>query len=708
VSGKSEGLRYGPRTAGLNEGPFYVSSTMDPLTRINELRAEIRYHEERYYVLNDPEITDDAFDALVKELEALERSHPDLVTPDSPTQRVAGRPVDGFETAEHLEVMLSLDNAYTEEELRAFDERVRRGAGDLIPAGTPLDYVAELKIDGLSIALTYIDGQLARGVTRGDGVRGEDVTSNVRVIRALPLRLEGAPPGRLEVRGEIYLPRRSFERVNREREDREEPPFANPRNAAAGTMRNLDPALVATRGLSGYVYQLVEERARERQHHSETLELLRRWRLPVEPNWRRCRGIDELLAFCHQWQDRRQSLEFETDGVVIKVDDLSVRERLGATSKFPRWAIALKFPAQQATTLLRKIEVNVGRTGAVTPYAVLEPVRLGGSTISLATLHNEQEIARRDLRDGDTVIIEKGGDVIPKVVKPILTKRPADSRPWVMPAECPFCGSRLEKPDEEVVWRCPNTSCPAKIRRGLQHFASRRAMNIEGLGESLVDQLVTTGMVKDYADLYTLELDPLANLTSVTLREGKELKRRLGEKSAAKLLEQIERSKSNEFWRLIYAIGIRHVGERGAQALARAYGTLAALVAATVESLGTVPDVGPVVARSVRAFLDEPHNHTLLDRLEAAGVQTHSEGPNTLGAQPLAGQTFVITGTLESMSRDQAAEAIERLGGKVSGSVSRKTSYLVVGGDAGSKLDKARELGVRLLTEDEFRAIIQT
>ena len=681
---------------------------MDPLTRINQLRNEIRHHEERYYVLNDPEITDDAFDALVKELEALERGHPELVTPDSPTQRVAGRPVDGFETAEHLEGMLSLDNAYTEDELRAFDERVRRGAGDLVQAGSPVDYVAELKIDGLSIALTYIGEQLARGVTRGDGVRGEDVTSNVRVIRALPLRLDGGPPGRLEVRGEIYLPRRSFERVNREREDREEPPFANPRNAAAGTMRNLDPALVATRGLSAYVYQLVEERARERQHHSETLELLRRWRLPVEPNWRRCRGIDELLAFCHEWQDRRQSLEFDTDGVVIKVDDLSVRERLGATSKFPRWAIAFKFPAQQATTVLRKIEVNVGRTGAVTPYAVLEPVRLGGSTISLATLHNEQEITRRDLRDGDTVIIEKGGDVIPKVVKPVLTKRPADSKPWQMPAECPFCQSRLEKPEEEVVWRCPNTSCPAKIRRGLQHFASRRAMNIEGLGESLVDQLVTTGMVKDYADLYLLELDPLANLSSVTLRDGKELKRRLGEKSAAKLLEQIERSKSNEFWRLVYAIGIRHVGERGAQALARAYGTLSALVAASVESLGTVPDVGPVVARSVRAFLHEPHNRTLLDRLEAAGVRTHAEGPHTLGAQPLAGQTFVITGTLVSMSRDQAAEAIERRGGKVSGSVSRKTSYLVVGGDAGSKLDKARGLGVRLLTEDEFRAIIQT
>jgi len=679
-----------------------VVPLMDPLTRIARLRDEIRHHEERYYVLSDPEISDEAFDALIRELEALEREHPDLVTSDSPTQRVAGRAVDGFKTAEHLRPMLSLDNAYSEDELKAFDERVRRGAGEDAAVG----YVAELKIDGLSIALTYTDGVLTHGVTRGDGVRGEDVTSNVRVIRALPLRLEGLPLGRLEVRGEIYLPRREFERVNREREDNDEPPFANPRNAAAGTMRNLDPAQVARRGLAAFVYQLLEEGARERDHHSETLEQLRRWRLPVEPHWRRCRGIDELLAFCHEWHDRRQSLDFDTDGVVIKVDDLALRERLGATSKFPRWAVAFKFPAQQATTILKTIEVNVGRTGAVTPYAVLEPVRLGGSTISLATLHNEQEIARRDFRDGDTVLIEKGGDVIPKVVQPILSKRPADSKPWRMPERCPFCGSRLQKPEDEVVWRCPNSSCPAKIRRSLQHFASRRAMNIEGLGESLVDQLVTTGMVRDYVDLYGLELDPLANLSSVTERDGKALKRRLGEKSATKLLEQIERSKANEFWRVIYGIGIRHVGERGAQALALALGSLDALLSASVEALETVPDVGPVVARSVRTFLDEPHNRRLLERLQAAGVRMKTEAPAALGAQPLAGQTFVLTGTLESMSRDQAAAAVERLGGKVAGSVSRKTSFLVVGADAGSKRDKARELGVKTLTEVEFRAII--
>ncbi|HSC27715.1 MAG TPA: NAD-dependent DNA ligase LigA [Vicinamibacterales bacterium] len=681
--------------------------TADHAARIESLREQIRHHEERYYVLADPEITDAEFDVLMKELEALERAHPDLVTADSPTQRVAGRSVESFATAEHVQPMLSLDNAYTEAELREFDERVRKAAGT-DAAGTEggVEYVTELKIDGLSIAITYEDGVLVRGVTRGDGVRGEDVTSNVRVIRALPLSLHGGPPGRIEVRGEIYLPRRSFERLNREREDNEEPLFANPRNAAAGAMRNLDPALVARRGLGAYTYQLVTEGTPERRRHSETLELLRSWRLPVEPHWQLCHGAGEVLDVCREWQERRNSLEFETDGIVVKVNDLALRQRLGATAKFPRWAIAFKFPAQQATTVLKKIDVNVGRTGAVTPYAVLEPVRLGGSTIAMATLHNEQEIARRDLREGDTVIIEKGGDVIPKVVKSILSKRPEGSQPWEMPRNCPFCRSALQRPEEEVVWRCPNSSCPAKIRRGLQHFASRRAMNIEGLGESLVDQLVTKSMVHDYADLYRLQPGPLADLTSVSYRDGKELKRRLGEKLASKFLEQIERSKQNEFWRVIFGIGIRHVGERGAQALARAYGTLDRLAGASVESLQSVQDVGPVVARSVRAFLDEPSNREVLERLRAAGVRMEAETPGALGEQPLAGKSFVLTGTLESMTRDAAAAAIERLGGKVAGSVSRKTAGVVAGADPGSKLEKARELGVPVLTEQEFLALI--
>jgi DNA ligase (NAD+) len=676
---------------------------MDPATRIAQLRDEIRHHEERYYIHSDPEITDDAFDALLKELEALEAANPDLVTTDSPTQRVAGRPVEGFATSEHLQPMLSLDNAYTEDELRGFDERVRKGAG---LGERPVDYVAELKIDGLSIALTYESGMLTRGVTRGDGVRGEDVTSNVRVIRALPLRLRGGPTGRVEVRGEIYLPRREFERVNREREDEDEIPFANPRNAAAGTMRTLDASLVARRRLSAYVYQLVATGGRECDRHAETLELLGKWSLPVEPNWRRCRGYDELLAFCREWQERRQTLEFDTDGVVIKVDDLAMRERLGTTSKFPRWALAFKFPAQQAMTTLLRIAVNVGRTGAVTPYAVLEPVKLAGSTISMATLHNAEDIARKDLRDGDRVLIEKGGDVIPKVVKWI--SHAEGSRPWEMPAGCPACGSALQRDEEEVVWRCPNSSCPARIRRGLEHFASRTAMNIDGLGESLIDQLIDRGLVHDFADLYHLDAAVLEDLVVAPRdpRSERARPRKLG-KVGRNVAEQIERSKANDLSRLLYALGIRHVGEKAAATLARHFRSMEKLLASPVEALQSVPEIGPVVAASVRAFGDEPRNRALIERLMQAGVNMTSRAPEvgqSVGA--LAGKTFVLTGTLSTLSREDATAAIERLGGKVTGSVSKKTSFLVVGADAGSKLDKARDLGVAVLSEAEFEALI--
>ena len=478
-----------------------------PEERVRELRGAIRHHEERYYIHNDPEISDEAFDRLLHELERLEAEHPELVTPESPTQRVAGRPVDGFETVEHMAPMLSLDNVYTDEELRAFDERVRKGAG---VGQQPVAYVAELKIDGLSLALTYEDGVLVRGATRGDGTRGEEVTAHVRTIRAIPLLLREGPAGRVEVRGEVYLPRRMFERMNRERTEGGEPLFANPRNAAAGTMRNLDPALVAKRGLSGFFYQLLVlqtggERASGLACHAETIAAMARWGLPVEPHWKRCATIEEVAAFCAEWAEARRVLEFGTDGVVVKVDDLAIRDRLGATAKFPRWATAFKFPAEQATTTLEAIAVNVGRTGAVTPYAVLTPVFLAGSTISMATLHNAEDVARKDLREGDHVLVEKGGDVIPKIVKPILPHAEG-SRPWQMPTTCPACGSELHRDEEEVVWRCENTSCPARLRRSLEHFASRSAMNIEGLGESLVDQLLDLGLVSDFADLYRLRL----------------------------------------------------------------------------------------------------------------------------------------------------------------------------------------------------------
>jgi DNA ligase (NAD+) len=484
-----------------------------PEERLRELREAIRHHEERYYVHNDPEVSDEEFDRLLHELERLEAEHPDLVTADSPTQRVAGRPVDGFETVEHLVPMLSLDNAYNEAELRAFDERVRKGAGR---GGQSVAYVAELKIDGLSIALTYEDGRLVRGATRGDGIRGEEVTANVRTIRAIPLALRPPagparagsvaggggtiPASRVEIRGEVYLPRAAFDRVNREREDTGEPLFANPRNVAAGTMRNLDPALVSKRNLGAFVYQLVggelarPERSsadelrtsveRSAPTHADTLKTLASWGLPVEPHWRRCETIDDVVAFCEEWADKRQALDFDTDGVVVKVDELATRERLGATAKFPRWATAFKFPAQQATTTLKAIDVNVGRTGAVTPYAVLEPVKLAGTTVGMATLHNAEDVARKDLRPGDRVLVEKGGDVIPKVVKAIVPHPDGLARgaPWEMPAHCPECQSVLHRDDEEVVWRCENTSCPARLRRSLEHFASRSAMNIEGLG----------------------------------------------------------------------------------------------------------------------------------------------------------------------------------------------------------------------------------
>jgi DNA ligase (NAD+) len=673
-----------------------------------ELRRLIRHHEEQYYIQNAPEISDEEFDTLLHELERLEADNPDLVTIDSPTQRVGGRLVEGFTTVEHKVPMLSLDNAYTEEELRAFDERVRRGAG---LGDVKVAYVTEMKIDGLSIALTYEQGRLVRGATRGDGARGEDVTHNVRTIRAIPLSLKHGPAGSVEIRGEVYLSRAAFERMNKEREAAEEPLFANPRNAAAGTMRNLDPSLVARRGLSAFMYQVVTDAGGENvaATHGATLEAMRDWGLPVEPHWKTCDGVDELVAFCEEWAEKRRTLSFDTDGVVIKVDDLALRAKLGATAKFPRWATAFKFPAQQAHTRLLKIAVNVGRTGAVTPYALLEPVLLAGSTISMATLHNAEDVARKDLRDGDTVVIEKGGDVIPKVVAPVLSRRPADATPFVMPSHCPVCGSQLHRDEEEVVWRCENTSCPARLRRSLEHFASRGAMNIEGLGESLVDQLLEQGLVKDFADLYHLTAEQLEELvvTPRDPRSERAVARKLG-KVGRNVFAQIQTSKDSDLSRLIYALGIRHVGEKAATTLARYFRTMPGLMNASIERLQETPEIGPVLAASVRSFADEPRNQGLIKRLQDAGVNMSSRAPEPTAAPAgkLAGKTVVLTGTLKSMSRDDASAALERLGARVSGSVSKKTSFVVVGEEAGSKLDKAQKLGIETLDEDAFRALI--
>jgi DNA ligase (NAD+) len=548
-------------------------------------------------------------------------------------------------------------------------------------------------------------------------VRGEEVTANVRNIRSIPLTLKGGPAGRIEVRGEVFLPRASFARINKEREEAGDPLFANPRNAAAGTMRNLDPSLVAKRGLGAFTYQVVlprEEGASTgdenwRRSHFALLTEMRAWGLPVEQHAASCLGIDEVVAFCTRWADGRQSLQFDTDGVVVKVDDLALRARLGTTAKFPRWATAFKFPAQQAHTKLLKIAVNVGRTGANTPYAVLEPVFLAGSTISMATLHNADDIARKDFREGDTVVIEKAGDVIPRVVAPILSLRPPEAAPWTMPTVCAACGSELHRDEDEVVWRCENTSCPARLRRSLEHFASRSAMNIEGLGESLVDQLIEQQLVRDFADLYHLQASQLEELVVAPKapRSERAVPRKLG-KVGRNVAEQIDRSRGNDLSRLVFALGIRHVGEKAAATLARHLRTMDAILDAPVEHLQRIPDVGPVVAASVRAFAEEPHNRALMAKLAAAGVNMASQQPppEQEAEGPLTGKTFVLTGTLTSMTREEATSAIERLGGKVSGSVSKKTSYLVAGDEAGSKLEKARGLGIPILDEEEFKRLI--
>ena len=666
---------------------------MDPATRIEELRQQIRHHEERYYVDSAPEITDAEFDALLQELQNLERDHPDLVTPDSPTQRIGGRPAEGFASVRHAEPMLSLDNAYNEEDLLAFDERLRRGLGTF---DGPVPYVAELKIDGLSIALQYRDGRLVRAATRGDGTTGEDVTANVRTIKDIPHTLRGAPRGTIEIRGEIYLPRKEFERANRAREEAGEPRFANPRNAASGAIRQIDPNDVKKRGLRAFLYQLVGTDLPATHH--ELLTSLGEWGLPVESHWKPLVGIEDVAVYCREWGEKRSAatreLDFDTDGVVVKLDAIPLRAKLGTTSKFPRWAIAFKFPPEQAETTLRKIEINVGRTGAVTPFAVLDPVFIAGTTVSMATLHNANEVARKDIRDGDRVIVEKAGDIIPQVVRVIDPDR-ADRAPrWQMPAQCPRCDSTLVRGDEEAVWRCENTSCPAKLQRGLEHFAARHAMNIEGLGESLIARLIADGLITSYADVYRLTQERLEEVE------------RLGKKSAANLIGQIERSKSRDFWRLIYGLGIRHVGERGAQALAGAFGTMDALLDASEERLQAVPDIGPVVAAAVRKYLDQPQNRALIGELVDAGLKMDAPVTPASLPGPLSGKTFVLTGTLDTMSREDATAAIQARGGKVTGSVSKKTDYVVAGADPGSKLAKAETLGVAVLDEAAFQKLV--
>jgi DNA ligase (NAD+) len=657
--------------------------------RLEALREEIRRHEHLYYVLDRPEISDREFDRLDRELRDLEAAFPDLVTPDSPTQRVGGKPSEEFPSFAHRVPMLSLDNTYSESELREFEERIFRVVGR-----REIAYVAELKIDGLSMALHYETGRLVRAVTRGDGIRGDDVTPNARAIRAIPLRLRGsgAPP-ELEVRGEVYLPRGRFEAINREREEAEEEPFANPRNAAAGTMKSLDARVVAGRGLDVFLYSVAHVRGATLRSQWGALEALRGWGLRTNPTSRLCRGLDEALAFIDEWREKRDSLEYETDGVVVKVDDFALQEELGATSKFPRWAIAYKYPAAQAATVVRAIEVQVGRTGKLTPVAHLEPVALAGATVSRATLHNEEEVARKDVRVGDRVLIERGGEVIPKVVGVLVEERPPAARPWVPPERCPACGTPAIRAEGEVDRRCPNASCPAQIEERLKHFSRREAMDIEGLGDALVHQLVEGGLVHDFADLYRLKLDDVVPLE------------RMAEKSARNLLAELDESRSRELRRLLFGLGIRFVGERAAMLLARRFRSLRALAAATVEEIDDIYEIGPVVARSVHAWFRDPANERLVKRLAEAGLRV-DEGEAAPASLAFESMQFVLTGTLESMTREEAKSAIESRGGRVTSTVSKKTSVVVVGRDAGSKLEKARALGVHTVDEPGFREML--
>ncbi|HEV2800502.1 MAG TPA: NAD-dependent DNA ligase LigA [Pyrinomonadaceae bacterium] len=665
-----------------------------PAQEIETLRGEIRRHEELYYVYDNPEISDADYDALMRRLQELEEAHPELATPDSPTQRVGGRPAEGFEEYVHRRPMLSLDNSYNIEDLRAFDERVKRLAD-----GRRLEYVAELKIDGLSISLHYEGGLLVRGVTRGDGRRGEDVTQNVRTIRSIPLRLKddavAAELPNLEVRGEAYLSRKTFERINAEREQAEEPRFANPRNAAAGTIRQLDPKIVDRRRLALFAYDVIGGERKAFPTHWEGLEWLERAGFQVSHK-KLCPSIEEVIEFCNEMEARRDELEYEIDGVVVKVNSAALQEEFGATAKSPRWAIAYKYPARQATTQVLDIIVQVGRTGALTPVAVLEPVLVAGSTVARATLHNEDEIKRLGLLRGDWVLIEKSGDVIPKVIRVVESRRTGVEKRFRMPKQCPVCGGVVSRPEGEAVARCVAADCPAQLKARLLHYASRRAMRIEGLGDALADQFVQKRMVRDVAGLYALTQEEVAALE------------RMAEKSAANLLAQIGASKTRDLPQLVFGLGIRHVGERTAAILARQFRTLDALGRATIEELDAVPEIGLTVAESVHDWFADEGNRALCERLRAAGVRTEleSSASGATGGEAFAGLLFVLTGKLETMTRDEAAALIEARGGRVTSSVSKKTTYVVAGEEAGSKLDKAQSLGVRVLDEAEFRELL--
>lgn len=658
-------------------------------TEIENLRAEINRHNELYYQKNAPEIADFEFDKLLERLKELEAAHPELITPDSPTQRVGGR-AEGFNPFVHRVPLMSLDNSYDLDDLRAFDERCRKLAD-----GREFDYVAELKIDGLSVALHYENGVLAAGATRGDGSVGDDVFSNVKTIRTIPLRLKGDFPERVEVRGEVFMARSVFEKINAELEMQGEKTYANPRNFASGTLRQLDSSVVASRKLDIFPYDLLSGAAKMFETHWQIFEWLEEKGFHTNPDRALCRNFDELAEFIEKMQARRDSLDYEIDGVVVKVNQTALQAEFGATTKAPRWAIAYKYPAMQATTQLEEINVQVGRTGALTPVAYLKPVLLAGTTVSRASLHNEDEIKRLNLKLGDWVLIEKSGEIIPQVLQIIESKRTGDEKDYEFPRNCPVCNFEAVRPEGEAVRRCTNDECPAKVKARILYFAARKAMDIEGLGDVLVEKLVDLGFVKDAADLYFLDVETIANLE------------RMAEKSATNLMTQIEASKTRGLQRLLYGIDIRHVGERYAKILANHYRSIDKLAEATIEELDAIHEIGETVAVSVFNFFRNPKNQDLIVRLKNAGVKTEID--DAAGAKlndNFNGKTFVLTGKLENFTRDEAAKIIEDCGGRVSSSVSKKTDYVVAGSDAGSKLTKAESLGVKVLSEDEFKEMI--
>jgi len=661
--------------------------------KLDALRDKIRNHEHRYYVLDSPEISDAEFDRLMDELIELESKHPELITPDSPTQRVGGQVSGQFASVRHSTPMLSLAKTTSEAELRDWERRIHDLTGQ-----TKVDYVCELKLDGMSMALRFQSGQLSLGITRGNGTEGEDVTANVRTIRSIPLnisaqqRKKAGLPEAFEVRGELLIPTASFARMNDEQEQKGLPKFANPRNATGGTVRQLDPRITASRRLDFFAYGLLVDGHTIFDRHSAALKALETAGFKVNPNHRLVHSIDEVWKFISEWEAERDSLPYETDGIVVKVDRIALQQELGFTGKAPRWAIAFKYAAHSAETQIEDIQVQVGRTGKLTPVAWLKPVPIGGTTVTRATLHNMDEIDRLGIRIGDWVLVERGGDVIPKVVK-VLEDKPRGHKKFHMPERCPVCGGHVVRAEGEADHRCVNANCPAKLRETIRHFASRGVMNIEGMGDALVNQLVETGMVKNVADIYNLTEEKLLELE------------RMGKKSADNILDEIKKSKTAPLERVIYGLGIRFVGERTAQFLAEAFGSMDALMSASEEELQEVNEIGPRVSAAIREFFDEPKNVALVKRLEAAGLSF--TGQKKERGTTLAGKTFVLTGTLPRYSRDEARKLVEDAGGKVVGSVSKKTDYVVAGDEAGSKLDKAKELGVAVIDEDEMEKLVK-